>query len=344
MQAPAAQPETQNVETTRRETFKAAVRARFGSPEQVVEVREIEKPTPGDDEVLVRVHAASLNLGDWYAVVGRPYIGRPSMGLREPKELRIGADYAGTVEAVGANVVEFHPGDEVFGGRTGAFAEYIVARADRAIVPKPAHVTFEEAATVAVAGTTALQALRDKGQLRPGEKVLINGASGSVGTFAVSIAKALGAEVTAVCSMTNVDQARSLGADHVIDYTHEDFTRGGRRYDLIADVAGGRSWSDLKRVLEPTGRLVIIGGPKANRLMGPLASVLRKYVAGRFSSRKVIFFIAKLSKADMEVLRGMLESGQVKPAIDTRYELSQIAEALDYMGDGHARGKIVITM
>ena len=253
--------------------MKAAVRDTYGSPD-VVELREIDKPVPTDDEVLVRVRAASLNLADWYEVTGRPYVGRTQMGLRKPKSNRLGVDYAGTVEAVGGNVTEFRPGDEVFGGRNGAYAEYVCARADRAIVPKPANVTFEEAAAVPVAAITALQGLRDKGQLRPGQKVLINGASGGVGTFAVQIAKALGAEVTAVCSTANVDIARSLGADHVVDYTQEDFTRSDRRYDLLLDVAGSRSWSEYKRVLEPQATLVIVGGPKTNRLLGPLGHMV----------------------------------------------------------------------
>ena len=232
--------------------MKAAVRDRFGSPD-VVELRDIEKPAPADDEVLVRVRAASVNPADWYEVTGRPYVGRTQMGLLKPKSNRLGVDYAGTVEAVGGNVTEFRPGDEVFGGRSGAFAEYVCVREDRAIVPKPANLTFEEAAAVPVAALTALQGLRDKGQVQPGQKVLINGASGGVGTFAVQIAKALGAEVTGVCSTPNVDIARSLGADHVIDYTREDFTRSDERYDLMLDIAGSRSWSECRRVLDPAG-------------------------------------------------------------------------------------------
>jgi NADPH:quinone reductase-like Zn-dependent oxidoreductase len=324
--------------------MKAAVRDRYGSPAAVVEIREIEKPVTGDDEVLVRVRAASLNLADWYDVAGRPWVGRTQMGLRKPKSDRLGVDYAGTVEAVGKDVTEFRPGDEVFGGRNGAFAEYVVAKADRAIVPKPGNVTFEEAAAVPVAALTALQGLRDKGHLQPGQKVLINGASGGVGTFAVQIAKALGAEVTAVCSTRNVDQARSLGADHVVDYTREDFARSDRRYDLMLDVAGSRSWSACKRVLKPRATLVIVGGPRANRLLGPLGHVVKKYLAGLVSSRKVVFFIAKFNKADMLVLQELLESGKMTPAIDRRYELGEIADALEYMGEGHAKAKIVLTV
>ena len=322
--------------------MKAAVRDRYGSSE--VELREVDKPVPTEDEVLVRVRAASLNMADWYGVMGRPYVGRTQMGLRKPKTNRLGVDYAGVVEAVGENVTEFRPRDEVFGGRDGAYAEYVCAREDRAIVPKPANVTFEEAAAAPVAALTALQGLRDKGQLQPGQKVLVNGASGGVGTFAIQIAKALGAEVTAVCSTSNVDIARSLGADHGIDYLQEDFTRGDQRYDLLLDVAGSRSWSECKRVLTPQATLVIVGGPKSNRLLGPLGHLVKVRLAGVRSSRKVVFFIAKFNKADMLVLRELLESGKMTSVIDRRYELSEIADAFRYLGEGHARGKVVITV
>jgi NADPH:quinone reductase-like Zn-dependent oxidoreductase len=266
------------------------------------------------------------------------------MGLVKPKEARVGVDFAGTVEAVGRDVTQFRPGDEVFGGRTGAFAEYVVVREERAVVLKPAGVTFEEAAAMPVAAITALQGLRDKGGLQPGQRVLVNGASGGVGTFAVQIAKALGAEVTGVCSTRNVDLVRSLGADHVVDYTRDDFTRSDRRYDLLLDVAGGRSWSECRRVLEPKATLVIVGAPKGNRLLGPLSHVVRLRLAAVRSSRKVVFFIAQFNKADMETLRELLETGQVKPVVDRRYELSEIADALRYLGEGHARGKVVVTV
>jgi NADPH:quinone reductase-like Zn-dependent oxidoreductase len=323
--------------------MKAAVRDRYGSPD-VVELREVERPAPADDEVLVRVRAASLNMADWYAVAGRPYVGRTQMGLRKPKSNRLGVDYAGTVEAVGKNVTEFRPGDEVFGGRDGAYAEYVCARADRAIVLKPANVTFEEAAAVPIAAITALQGLRDKGQLQPGQRVLINGASGGVGTFAVQIAKALGAEVTGVCSTRNVEMVRSLGADHVIDYTREDFTRSDERYDLMLDVAGSRSWSKIRRVLSPEATLVIVGGPKTNRMFGPLGHVVKVRLGGLLARRKVAFFIAKFNKADMLILRELLEAGKVTPVIDRRYELSEVAEAFQYLGEGHCRSKVVITV
>ena len=323
--------------------MKAAVRSRYGSPD-VVELREIERPVAADDEVLVRVRASSVNPADWYSLTGTPYVGRTAMGLLKPKSNRLGVDFAGTVEAVGKDVTQFRPGDEVFGGRDGAFAEYLCVREERAVVLKPANVAFEQAAAVPVAALTALQGLRDKGQIQPGQKVLINGASGGVGTFAVQIAKALGAEVTGVCSTRNVDLVRSIGADHVIDYTREDFTRSDRRYDLMLDVAGSRSWSECRRVLNPQATLAIVGAPKGNRLIGPLSHVVKVRLAALPSSQKVVFFIAKFNKADMVVLRDLLEAGKVTPVVDRRYELSEIADALRYLGEGHAQGKIVITV
>jgi NADPH:quinone reductase-like Zn-dependent oxidoreductase len=248
------------------------------------------------------------------------------------------------VEAVGKNVTQFRPGDEVFGGRNGALAEYVCVPEDRTVALKPANVTFEEAAAVPIAGITALQGLRDKGQLEPGQKVLINGASGGVGTFAVQIAKALGAHVTGVCSTRNVELARSLGADHDIDYTREDFTRSDQRYDLLLDVAGSRSWSECKRVLDPHATHVIVGAPKGNSLIGPLSHILKLRLASVPSSQKVVFFIAKLNKADMVTLGELLEAGRVKPVIDRRYELSETADAFRYLGAGHARGKVVVTV
>jgi NADPH:quinone reductase-like Zn-dependent oxidoreductase len=319
--------------------MKAVVRATYGS-EDVLELREVEKPQLVADGVLVRVHATSVNRGDWYTMAGRPYVGRPMMGLRKPKSPLFGGDFAGTVEAVGEDVSGLRPGDEVFGSRVGAFAEYVCARV--AVVPKPAHLTLEEAAAAPVAMLTALQGLRDHGRLQPGQKVLVNGASGGVGTFAVQIAKALGGEVTAVCSTRNVEQARSLGADHVVDYTREDFTHGGRRYDLLFDNAGSRSWRECRRVLEPHATVVLVGGESSNRLLGPLGHVLGMKLASLPSRRKSGFFVAKFNKPDMAVLRELLETKQVTPVIDRRYELSEIAEALRYMGEGHARGKIVV--
>ena len=328
-------------DTVGRGKMNAIVRDRFGSPD-VLELQEIEKPELTEDGVLVRVRAASVNRGDWYAVTGTPWVGRVQMGLRKPKERVLGADFAGTVEAVGNEVTEFRPGDEVFGARTGALAEYVNAR--KIVVRKPANVTFEQAAAVPVAGITALQGLRDKGQIQPGQHVLINGASGGVGTFAVQIAKALGAEVTGVCSTRNVELVRSLGADHVIDYTSEDFTRSERRYDLMLDVAGGRSWSECRRVLNPQATLVIVGAPKGNRLIGPLSHIAKVRLASSRSSQKVVFFIAKLNKPDLEVLRDLLEAAKLTPVVDRQYELSATADAFRYMGEGHCRAKVVITV
>ena len=322
--------------------MKAIVHNTYGSPD-VLELQEIDKPDPTDDEVLVRVRAASVNPVDWYSLTGTPYVGRMQMGLRKPKGNSVRIDFAGTVEAVGRDVTEFRPGDEVF-GRSGAFAEYVCVPADEALALKPANLTFEQAAAVPLAALTALQGLRDTGQLQPGGKVLINGASGGVGTFAVQIAKALGAEVTGVCSTRNVDLVRSLGADHVIDYTQEDFTRSDRRYDLMLDLAGSRSWSACRRVLNPQATLVIVGAPKGNRLLGPLSHMVRVRLAAVRSSQKALFFIAKFNKADMVVLRELLEAGKVTPVIDRRYELSDIADALRYLGEGHAQGKIVLTV
>jgi NADPH:quinone reductase-like Zn-dependent oxidoreductase len=322
--------------------MRAAVRERFGPP-SIIEIRELEKPVPVDDEVLVRVRAASVNPADWYGLTGIPYVARTAMGLRRPKTTRLGVDYAGVVEAVGKDVTQFGPGDEVFGGRDGAFAEYVCVREERSIVPKPPNITFEEAAAVPVAALTALQGLRDKGGLEEGRKVLVNGASGGVGTFAVQIAKALGAEVTGVCRTGNVELVRSLGADHVVDYTHEDFARSDRRYDLLLDVAGNRSWSDCRRVLEPHATLVIVGAPKGNRLLGPLSHVIRLRLGALRGSQRAVFFIAKFNKPDLLFLQELLASGQVKPVVDRRYELSEIADALTYLGEGHARAKVVVT-
>ena len=321
--------------------MKAAVRDRYGPPE-VVELREIDRPVAADNETLVRVRAASVNPADWYSVTGRPYIARGMGGILKSKSDRLGIDFAGTVEAVGSDVTHVRPGDEVFGGRSGALAEYVCVR--DAVVPKPANLTFDEAAAVPVAAITALQGLRDKGGLQPGQKVLINGASGGVGTFAVQIAKALGAEVTGVCSTRNVDLVRSLGADHVIDYSHEDCTRSDQRYDLMLDIAGSRSWSECKRVLTPRATLVIVGAPKGNALIGPLGRIVKLRLRSLRSSRKVVFFIAKLNRPDLEILCELIEAGKVRSVIDRRYELSETADAFRYLGEGHAQGKIVVTM
>jgi NADPH:quinone reductase-like Zn-dependent oxidoreductase len=319
---------------------KAIVHERYGPPD-VLELQEIEKPELVDDGVLVRVRAASINPADWYAMKG-PWFARLGSGLRNPKERLLGADFAGTVDAVGKDVTEFRPGDEVFGGRTGALAEYVCAR--KAVAKKPANVTFEQAAAVPVAGLTALQGLRDKGRVQAGQKVLINGASGGVGTFAVQIAKALGADVTGVCSTRNVDLVRSLGADHVIDYTKEDFTRVDRRYDLMLDVAGSRSWAECRRILEPHATVVMVGANGKGPL-GPLGHIVRFRLAAVVrGSQKATFFIAKFNKPDVDLLGELMESGKVMPVVDRQYGLSEVADAFGYLGEGHAHGKIVITV
>jgi NADPH:quinone reductase-like Zn-dependent oxidoreductase len=320
--------------------MKAIVREKYGPPD-VLELREVEQPELADDGVLVRVRAASVNRVDWYDVTGTPWIARPMTGLRGPKSRLTGRDFAGTVEAVGKDVTDLQPGDDVFGGKTGggSFAEYVCV--SKGVARKPANLTFEEAAAVPLAALTALQGLRDHGQLQPGHEVLVNGASGGVGTFAVQIAKALGAEVTAVCSTRNVEQARSLGADHVIDYTGEDFTRSGRRYDVILDVAGSKSWSQCRRVLNPHATLVMVGG-KGSPLMGPLGHFAKVRLAALRGSQKAAFLVANFNGPDLGVLRELLESGKVKPVVEKRYELDEVADALRYMGEGHAQGKIVI--
>ena len=287
--------------------------------------------------MLVRVHAASVNAGDWHLMRGRPHIMRVmGYGLLRPKNPVLGGDLAGRVEAVGRNVTEFQPGDEVFGMSIRTFAEYVSVR-DVGIVLKPAKLTFEEAAAVPVAAITALQGLRDKGQIRPGQKVLINGASGGVGTFAVQIAKSFGADVTGVCSPRNVDMVRSIGADRVIDYTRE-----GQRYDLIFDVAGNHSFSDCRRALSPDGTLVLAG--QSGRKKVSILPFVTTPVVSRFVRQKLVTFIAKRSKEDLTLLKELLEAGKVKPVIDRQYPLSEVPEAIRYLGEGHARGKIVITV
>jgi NADPH:quinone reductase-like Zn-dependent oxidoreductase len=321
--------------------MKAIVQDRFGAPE-VLELREVEEPGVGDGDVLVRVQAASVNPADWYAMTGAPYVARAQMGLRKPKE-RLGRDLAGVVAAVGGNVTRFKPGDEVFGAGTGTLAEYVAVSED-GLVPKPANLSFEQAAAVPVAGLTALQGLRDKGRVQPGQQALINGASGGVGTFAVQVARALGAEVTAVCSTRNVDLVASLGADRVIDYTREDFTRTDLRHDLLLDVAGSRSWPECQRVLTPQATLVLVGAPKGNALLGPLGHILKVRLASLRASQKVTFFISKLNRQDLEALAELLEAGKVTPVVERTYPLREAADAFRYLGEGHARGKLAVTM
>jgi NADPH:quinone reductase-like Zn-dependent oxidoreductase len=320
--------------------MKAIVHDRYGL--EALELREVDRPVIEDDQVLVRVHAASVNPVEWYRVHG-PFFARVGGGLRRPKSPSIGADLAGRVEAVGRDVKDFQPGDEVFGTSGGSWAEYAPAREAR-LARKPANVSFEDAAAVPVAGLTALQAVRDHGRIQPGQKVLINGASGGVGTFAVQIAKSFGAEVTAVCSTRNVELVGSLGADRVVDYTHEDFTRRGERHDVMLDVAGSRSFLAFRRVLTPEATVVMVGAKMSNKGLGPLKHIIGTRVLSIGRSQKVTFFVAKIEKEDLAFMSDLLEAGKVKSVIDKRYELSEVADALRYLGEGHAQGKIVITI
>jgi NADPH:quinone reductase-like Zn-dependent oxidoreductase len=324
--------------------MKAITHCKYGGPE-VLKVEEIEKPVPNDNQLLVKVRANSVNPLD--LTIRGPLLLRPLFGLRKPKDTRLGVDYSGTVEAVGKNVTNFKPGDEVFGGKNGAIAEYVCVLADRAVVLKPANMTFEQAASVPVAAITALQGLRDKGHIQSGQKVLINGASGGVGTFALQIAKSFGAEVTGVCSTRNVDLVQSIGADHVIDYTKEDFTKTDQRYDLIYDLVGNHSFSERRRILNPNGICVMagLGGAGwhegfATRLLGELNGYLRS----RFVSQKFIAYIAQFNKADMSILADLMQSGKMTPVIDKTYKLNETADALRYLETGHARGKVVISL
>lgn len=324
--------------------IKAIVHCEYGSPD-VLELKDVERPTPNDNQVLVKVRAAAVNPLD--LTITGPLALRPISGLRKPRETRVGVDYSGTVEAIGKNVTNLKTGDEVFGGKTGAFAEYICVLADRAVALKPSNVTFEEAAAVPVAGITALQGLRDKGHLQAGQKVLVNGASGGVGTFAVQIAKAFGAEVTGVCSTRNLDLIRSIGADHVIDYSKEDFTLGNERYDLIFDLVCNHSFAERRRILTPNGVCVMAGLGGAgwhDGILGKLAGELYAIVRSPFMAQKFIAYIALFNQKDVMTLADLLQSGKIKPVIDRTYQLSQVSKALWYLQEGHARGKVVITV
>lgn len=324
--------------------MRAAVYREYGSPD-VVRIEELDKPVPGEDQILVRIRAASVNPLDWHFVEGTPYLARlVAFGLLRPKVTRLGVDYAGTVESVGGKVTRFKPGDEVFGSRTGAFADYVCVLADRAVALKPPNVSFEQAASVPVAAVTALQALRDQGKVRPGQAVLINGASGGVGTFAVQIAKSLGATVTGVCSTKNVEMVRSIGADRVVDYTRDDFTRGGERYDLILDNVGNRSLSEIRRVLKPAGRYVLIGGGGIDdtRWTGPLVRLIKTLAMAPFIGQRMGMMLAEMNEKDLTVLGDLMRAGKVTPVIDRRYDLGEISEAIRYVERGHARGKVVV--
>ena len=326
-------------------TMKAAVRRCYGPPD-VLAVEDIEKPVPADDQLLVRVRAAGINPADWHYIRGEPYLMRIDAGFGAPKSPRVGIDFAGTVEAVGAKVTRFKPGDEVFGGRTGALAEYITASEGGNLAAKPAGISFELAGAVNVAGLTALQTLRDRAGIQQGQKVLINGASGGVGTFAVQIAKWLGAEVTGVCSTRNVELVRGLGADHVIDYTKEDFTQGAERYDVVMDNVVNHDLLDVRRVLKPGGKHLIIGGggPDANPWIGAVWAPLKAMVISWFVDEDISFFLSHVSGEDLATLARLMEEGRITPVIDRTYPLERTQEAMHYLETGRARGKVVITI
>jgi NADPH:quinone reductase-like Zn-dependent oxidoreductase len=321
--------------------MKAILFTKYGSPD-VLQLSEVEKPAPKDNQVLVKVYAASANPLDWHRMRGEPFLTRLGEGLRQPKNMKLGADIAGRVEAVGSSVTEFQPGDEVFGSvGAGGFSEYVCAR-EKYFALKPGNLSFEQAAAAPVVGFTALQGLRDTGQIQAGQKVLVNGAAGGVGTFAVQIARSYGAEVTGVCSTGNLDMVRSIGADHAIDYTREDFSRIGKRYDLIYDAIGNRSVLAYRRALTPNGKCVIAGFTTLPRLFEHL--ILGQLVS-KVGSRKVVFMgVAKTDKQDLLILKELLETGKVVPVIDKCYPLSETAEALRYLEKGHARGKVIINV
>ena len=319
--------------------MKAIVYHSYGSPD-VLRYEEVEKPTPADDEVLVRIRAASANPADYHIMKGA-FIIRPMTGLRKPRAGRPGVDLAGEVETIGANVTRFKRGDPIYGAeRRGTFAEYVCVK-EKNLAPKPANISFEQAASIPVAGLTALQGLRDKGRIQSGQKVLINGAAGGVGTFAVQIAKAFGGEVTGVCSTRNVDLVRSLGAAHVVDYTREDFTRDTQRYDLLLDCVGNHTLSACRHVLSPKGTYVLVG-VKLGGEEGPFRRLFKVLLLSPFVSQRLVFFIASMRQADLLSLKELIEAGKVTPLIDRSYKLSEGAEAIRYLEEGHARGKVVV--
>jgi NADPH:quinone reductase-like Zn-dependent oxidoreductase len=320
--------------------MKAIVHYEYGAA-NVLRLEEIEKPIPAEDEALVRVHAASVNPADWYGMKGI-IVARPGGGWLKPKDPRIGGDFAGVVEAVGSKVNDFKPGDEVYGSCHGALADYICV--SKHISRKPSNISFEQTAGVPTAALTALQGLRDHGKLQAGQAVLITGAAGGVGHFAVQIAKAMGAEATAVCRTQNLEFVRSLGADHVVDYTHEDYTETERRYDLILDVASTKPWSALNRILKPNGMLILVGAPGANTPMGPLGQIGRLMVGSIRSRQKMRFFVARFNREDLAYMRDLIESGKMTPVIDSTHPIAEAVEAMRLLGEGHARGKIVVMM
>jgi NADPH:quinone reductase-like Zn-dependent oxidoreductase len=340
---PQVQPFREEGRGKEQKSMKAIVQDEYGSPD-VLELRDIDLPECTDDEVLVRVRAAGVGRDVWHVMAGLPYpIRLAGYGLRAPKNPVIGSDVAGVVEAVGKDVTRFQPGDEVFGIGKGSYAEYVCALEDK-LAPKPENLTFEQAAVVAIMGSTALQALRDHGKVRQGQEVLIIGASGGVGTFAVQIAKAFGAVVAGVCSTKKVEMVRSIGADRVIDYTQEDFAAGDQRYDLIVDIGGNSSLARLRRALAPRGTLVITGGEGGGRWLGGTDRQLRALALSPFVSQKLATFVASENHEDLLVLKELIESGKITPVIDRSYPLSEVPEAIRYLEAGHARGKVVISV
>ncbi|MFI9766424.1 NAD(P)-dependent alcohol dehydrogenase [Streptomyces sp. NPDC052415] len=324
--------------------MKAVVQDRYG-PADVLEFRDIERPEPGPGDVLVRVHAASVNAYDWHFMHGDPKVARAVMGLRGPKARVRGRDFAGRVEAVGSGITDLGPGDEVFGEADGAFAEYVCAPGD-AVGPKPSNLTFEQAAAIPLAGNTALIGVRDVGGVREGQTLLVNGASGGVGTFAVQLGKAYGAEVTAVCSARNADMARSLGADHVIDYAREDFTRANRRYDVVLDLVGNHSLRAFRRALTPTGTLVLSGGGvyEGGSVLGPMGLFLKRRLAAPFTRQRLVELPARRNRENLTTLKELAEAGRIAPVIERTYPLSEAAEAIRHLEVEHARAKIVVTV
>jgi NADPH:quinone reductase-like Zn-dependent oxidoreductase len=321
----------------------AIVYRQYGSPD-VLKLEQIEKPTPAANELLIKVHDASLNPLEWHYMRGTPYLMRLQVGMGRPKVTRLGIDVSGTVEAVGADVKQFKVGDEIFGAASGALAQYVTTTVE-GLALKPSNISFAQAAAVPIAAITALQGLRDKGQIKAGQKVLINGASGGVGTFAVQLAKYYGADVTGVCSTRNVDLVRSLGADHVIDYTKEDFTKGSERYDLIFDAVGNHALLDYRHVLNPHGIFVIIGAQSGDPWLGPLTSPIKAYVISPFVSQKFGMLMADVNRtSDLELLRDLMQAGKVTPIIDRQYPLKETPAAMRYLEQGHARGKVIVNL
>jgi NADPH:quinone reductase-like Zn-dependent oxidoreductase len=325
------------------EAMRAVMHRCYGVPHGI-RIEQIAKPVPKDDQVLIKVFASSVNPAEWYGISGRPKLIRLSSGIGTPKGTRAGYDVAGTVEAVGKDVTLFKPGDPVFGGVGAAYSEYVVTRETGSIVMKPENLSFEEAAAIPIAAVTALQGLRDQGRIKAGQKVLINGASGGVGTYAVQIAKAYGAEVTGVCSTRNVEMVRSLGADHVVDYKTDDFTQSAARYDIIFDNIGNHGFTDLASITNPDGVIVMVGGSKEGAILGPIKRVAWGMVMRHFIEPRSTFFVANINKADLEWLAALAREGKLRSVIDRRYPLEETGAALEYLGRGHAQGKVVVTV